>query len=131
MLKLLKNNKGYTLIELIVVIIILGLLIALIAPKLSNVKDKAKEMAFKAEIRTIEQGVQLFMLDYPNQSVVWESFAGQKADKSVEITDKNLHDTWNMYFEKYPTDPTREIPFRIEIFADGEVEITPNEPAGK
>lgn len=132
-LKKLKNRKGFTLIELVVVIVILGILISLLIPKLGNVKTRAKEVAFYAEIKTIKQATMLFTSDYPNTPVVWQSFAGQKSDNSLEVTDKNVHDSWNAYFEEYPTDPSRgkDSTFRIEIFANGDIEITPDKPASQ
>lgn len=132
-IKKLKNRKGFTLIELVVVIAILGILIAIIVPKIDNTMVKAKEVAFEAEIKTLRQAAILFTIDYPNTPVIWESFAGQKADRTLEITDKNLHDTWNKYLEVYPQDPSRPVgnTFRIEIYENGDIQIIPDRPASK
>jgi type IV pilus assembly protein PilA len=49
----LKNKKGFTLIELIVVIAILGILAAVLIPTISGYTDKANARAVEADARTI------------------------------------------------------------------------------
>jgi type IV pilus assembly protein PilA len=48
-----KNRKGFTLIELIVVIVIIGILAAIIIPRLSGFTDTAESRAVVADARTI------------------------------------------------------------------------------
>ncbi len=50
-----KNNKGFTLVEIIVVLVILAILIALLAPSLTGYIDKAKEKTALANARLIHQ----------------------------------------------------------------------------
>lgn len=49
----LKNRRGFTLIELIVVIVIIGILAAIIIPKLSAFTDRAEQKATLADAKTI------------------------------------------------------------------------------
>ncbi len=59
----LKKNDGFTLIEIMVVIIILGLLASLIVPKLIGRTEEAKRTQVKLQIRNVEQALKLFKLD--------------------------------------------------------------------
>jgi general secretion pathway protein G len=59
----LKDNRGFTLIEIMVVIVILALLAALVAPKLIGRSDDAKIADAKVQIRNIETGLKLYKLD--------------------------------------------------------------------
>lgn len=51
--KKLNNKKGFTLIELIVVIVIIGILAAIVVPRLSGFTDTAKKQAVVADAKTI------------------------------------------------------------------------------
>ncbi len=64
-----KSTGGFTLIELMVVIVIIGILAAYIAPKFIGRTEDAKINAAKAQIRAFETGLKLFRLDngfYPS-----------------------------------------------------------------
>jgi general secretion pathway protein G len=64
-----RNERGFTLIELMVVIVIIGILAAYIAPKFINRTEDAKINTAKAQIRGFESALKLFRLDcgfYPS-----------------------------------------------------------------
>jgi general secretion pathway protein G len=60
------NNHGFTLIEIMVVIVILSLLAVLVAPKIIGRSDDAKIADAKVQIRNIETGLKLYKLDSSN-----------------------------------------------------------------
>ena len=57
--KLMKNKKGFTLIELIVVIAILGILAAVLVPSIGNYVNKSKEGVALSEAAAFRQAAQL------------------------------------------------------------------------
>ncbi|MBI5905748.1 MAG: type II secretion system major pseudopilin GspG [Deltaproteobacteria bacterium] len=59
----LRNRAGFTLIEIMVVIVILGLLAALVVPKLIGRTEEAKKTQARVQIKHIEQALGLFKLD--------------------------------------------------------------------
>lgn len=63
MLKTVKNSRGFTLIELMVVIVILSLLAVLVGPKIIGRSDDAKVADAKVQIRNIETALKLYKLD--------------------------------------------------------------------
>jgi general secretion pathway protein G len=65
------SEKGFSLIELIVVLVILGLLAAVVAPNVYNKLAKGKDQIAKIQIKELEGGLQLFSFDmgrYPNSA---------------------------------------------------------------
>src|SRR5256885_854088 len=67
----LRDQRGFTLIELMVVIIVLGLLVGLVAPRLFGRVGQSKQAAAKAQIELLGAGLDQFRLDigsYPNTS---------------------------------------------------------------
>lgn len=59
----LKNNQGFSLIELMIVIGILGLLIGLVGPKLISSFDKAKVETTRVNMRNIVNTMKTYRLD--------------------------------------------------------------------
>ena len=63
------NHRGFTLIELMVVVIILGILALYIGPKIMGEPDKAKRVKAKMDIATLETALKMYKLDngvYPS-----------------------------------------------------------------
>lgn len=63
-----KNNKGFSLIELIVVIAIMAVLIGVIAPQFLGYSDKTKESVLKYNTRGVMQIVSVHTVDYSRSS---------------------------------------------------------------
>ncbi len=61
--KLLAKRGGFTLVELLIVIIIIAVLAAIAIPKFANQSQRSKESALRAELATLRNGIELFKND--------------------------------------------------------------------
>jgi general secretion pathway protein G len=65
----LRDNRGFTLIEIMVVVVILGILAAIVVPRLLSRPDEAKVVKATVDMKSIEEALGLFKLDngfYPS-----------------------------------------------------------------
>ena len=65
------SQAGFTLIEIMVVVFILGLLVTLVAPRIIGRTDEARVTKAKADIKAIEEAANMFKLDngfYPSSA---------------------------------------------------------------
>lgn len=61
--RILKKRRGFTLIEIMVVVVIIGLLSALVGPRLIGQSDEAKRKTTQTQISQLEQVLGLYYLD--------------------------------------------------------------------
>jgi general secretion pathway protein G len=98
-----RRQRGFTLIEIMVVIAILGILAALIVPKIMSRPDEARRVAAKQDIGTIMQAMKLYRLDngrYPTQEQGLRALVEKPTTEPVPNDWKD-----GGYLERLPSDP--------------------------
>ena len=115
----LMRSAGFTLIEILVVIVILGILGSVVVPQLLSRPDTARVQAAQTDIRTISAALDVYRLDnfnYPSSEQGLEALVAKPAGFPEP---KN----WNPdgYVKKLPTDPWGS-PYIYERF-DGQVNL--------
>lgn len=61
-----RNQRGFTLIELVIIIVILGILAAVAIPKYQDITSEAQEAAARSALGSLRSGITIF---YANQAV--------------------------------------------------------------
>ncbi len=95
------KEAGFTLIEILVVMIIIGLLAALVGPKLFGRVGKAKQNAARVQIKMFGQALELFHLDIGRYPTTAEGLDALRSDPGAEnwagtyTTEEIPQDPWN------------------------------------
>lgn len=95
------RQAGFTLIELMVVLVIIGVLAALIVPNVLDRADDARVTAAKTDISNLVQALKLYKLD--NQR--YPTAAQGLPALLVKPTAGPIPNNWKPYVEKLPNDP--------------------------
>ncbi len=101
------RRAGFTLVEIMVVVIVIGILAALIVPNLFDRAGKAKKAVAKQQVATLENAVQMFQQDYARFPDSLEELAnpptGVEGASPPTIKQKDLVDPWgNAFIYRYP-----------------------------
>jgi general secretion pathway protein G len=100
-----QDRRGFTLIEIMVVVVILAMLAALVGPKLMGRADDAKLTDAKVQIKNIETALKFYKLDngvYPSTEQGLASLVGKP---TVGVIPKNYKDGGYLESKKLPKDP--------------------------
>jgi general secretion pathway protein G len=95
------RRAGFTLIELMVVLVIIGVLAALIVPNVLDRADDARATAAKTDVNNLMQALKLYKLDnqrYPTGEQGLQALVAKPAAAPVPAN-------WKPYVEKLPNDP--------------------------
>lgn len=105
------SARGFTLVEVMVVVVILGILATLVIPKVVGNTDKARLMAAKQDIQTMSAALSMYRLDnykYPTtdqglEALVTAPNADMKSYNSGGYIDRLKTDPWkNPYQYIFP-----------------------------
>jgi len=99
-LKSIHNSKGFTLVEIMIVVVILGILAAFVVPKVMDRPDQARITKAKNDIASLGAALNLYKLD---------NFSYPDTDQGLEalVTVPENAAAWKDggYIEKLPKDP--------------------------
>ena len=121
MLIRMRGQRGFTLLEVMVVVVILGILAALVVPKIISRPDEARVIAAKQDIASLMQALKLYRLDnqrYPTTEQGLQALL-------VKPTTTPVPPNWKQggYIERLPKDPWGHVYQYLYPGVQGEIDV--------
>lgn len=95
------RNRGFTLIEIMVVVVILGILAGIVVPRIMDRPDDARVAKAEQDIRVLEQQLEMYRMDNFNYPTTDQGLEALVREPSGSPQPKN----WRQYMDRIPKDP--------------------------
>ncbi len=97
-----KSKKGFTLVEIMIVVVIIGLLAAMAIPAFNKVRQSSRESAIKNNLRQLANAADQYMLQNGVTAAGYSDIVGTATDKYVKSIKTVAGET-------YPTSITQDL----------------------
>ncbi len=102
-----RDNRAFTLVEILIVVIILGILAALVIPQFANASEDARVSNMRNQLQTIKGCVQLYRIEHRDIAPLLVTGGGWDLFTSKTLTDGSIDPAgqWGPYLPSPPVNP--------------------------
>jgi general secretion pathway protein G len=123
-----RNAKGFTLVEILIVVIILGILAAIVIPQFTNASQDARKNSLTSQLQTIRSQIELYKLQHKDQmptglggggATDWDKLTTQTdADQAAYTGAAGQTGPFGPYLQQAPANPLNGSTSVLAIAAD-------------
>ncbi|MEI7477456.1 MAG: prepilin-type N-terminal cleavage/methylation domain-containing protein [bacterium] len=117
------TKKSFTLIEMLIVVVIIGILAAALIPRLQSVQARARDTKRKADLHQIGTAMAIYKEDNGNYNPLWQAYPNVQYMGTFFIADNNpnhqtnhnttgINEVLERYMTSIPMDPTLSTSWR-------------------
>lgn len=120
-------QRGFSLIEIMVVVVILGILAALVVPKIMSRPDEARKVKAHQDVLAIQNALELYKLDngfYPSTEQGLQALVTKPSSSPAP-------QNWNSYLKSLPKDPWGSPYEYLNPGRHGDVDVFTQGPHGQ
>ena len=99
------KRRGFTLVELLIVVVILGILAAIVVPQFSDASTDARFSSLYTNLSTMRGQIELYRLQHNGSYPVLLNFANQMTSKTDADGTINAAGKYGPYLQKVPNNP--------------------------
>jgi general secretion pathway protein G len=113
------SPRGFTLVEIMVVVVIIGILAVLVVPRVVGRTDEAKTAAAKHDIAAVMQALKLYRLDNGRYPTTEQGLAALVTKPQGAPVPPN----WKQYLDRVPKDPWHNVYQYLNPGVRGEIDV--------
>ena len=101
-----KRNQGFTLVEILIVVVILGILAAIVIPQFSQASTEARESSLASNLQSIRSQIELYKIQHNDNPPSFANFVAQMTGKTDQDGTVNANGAFGPYLQnKVPNNP--------------------------
>jgi general secretion pathway protein G len=101
-----RARGGFTLVEILIVVVILGILAAIVIPQFTDASTQAKESSLKSNLQTMRSQIELYKVQHNNTPPTFDDFVDQMTAQTD--VDGATGTDYGPYLQQVPENPFNE-----------------------
>ncbi len=104
-----RNARGFTLVEILIVVIILGILAAIVIPQFTNASNDARNNSVSSTLQTLRSQIELFKIQHadnaPTNAQMWTALLNASNTTGTTNATANTTYPFGPYLQAAPANP--------------------------